>query len=259
MADSSSSPESPSYLHIFLSFLKLGLTAFGGPAMVAYIGNLAVDKRGWLDRASFADGVALCQVLPGATAMQAAAYVGLRMRGVAGAAASYIAFGLPAFCLMLVLSAIYVKTHQLAVAISVFAGLQVVVVALVATAILSFGRTAIDSWRAVAIAMTATLLFLLRVHPVFVILLAAILGIMIIPDAVPAAYVSCPRLPATTKTVLAIIALAATACGVLFIVRPDLFSLAAVMIQVDLLAFGGGWIHLSSAYVPPGSRVAGLA
>jgi chromate transporter len=236
--------QQPSYLQIFLAFLKLGLTAFGGPAMVAYIGKLAVDERRWVDKASFADGVALCQGLPGATAMQVAAYVGLRMRGVAGALASYIGFGLPAFCLMLVLSAIYVQTHQLAIALSIFAGLQVLVVALIATAILSFGRTTITSGKAVTIVTTATVLFLLRVHPVFVILLAAVLGVIFMPNAIPETSASYRRLPATAKIVLAIIILAAGTCGGLFLVRPDLFSLIAAMIQVDLLAFGGGYSSL---------------
>ena len=63
---------------VFVAFLRLGLTAFGGPAMVAYIGDLSVKRKGWISQNSFKDGVALCQSIPGATAMQAAAYVRLR-------------------------------------------------------------------------------------------------------------------------------------------------------------------------------------
>ena len=70
---------------LFLAFQRLGLTAFGGPAMVAYIRDLAVGKKHWLSQECFADGTALCQSIPGATAMQTAAYVGLRVRGIAGA------------------------------------------------------------------------------------------------------------------------------------------------------------------------------
>ena len=66
---------------IFSAFLRLGLTAFGGPAMVAYIRDLAVKKTQWLSQESFEDGAALCQSIPGATAMQTAAYVGLRAGG----------------------------------------------------------------------------------------------------------------------------------------------------------------------------------
>ena len=53
----------PSLSHLFLSFLKLGATAFGGPAMIPYIGNMAVERRQWLDGQTFCDGVALCQTM----------------------------------------------------------------------------------------------------------------------------------------------------------------------------------------------------
>ncbi len=75
----------PSIVQLFTSFLRLGVTAFGGPSMIAYIRAMAVEKKRWLDAQTFSDGVALCQMIPGATAMQAAAYVGLKTRGVAGA------------------------------------------------------------------------------------------------------------------------------------------------------------------------------
>ena len=63
-------PEEPSVIKIFLSFLRLGLTAFGGPAMVAYIKKMAVDREHWIDEESFRGGVSFCQMVPGATAMQ---------------------------------------------------------------------------------------------------------------------------------------------------------------------------------------------
>lgn len=79
--------------------------------MVAYIRKMVVEEKKWLDEASFRDGVALCQTVPGATAMQTCAYVGLKVRGVAGAAASFIGFGLPGFFIMMILSALmYVHT-----------------------------------------------------------------------------------------------------------------------------------------------------
>ncbi len=57
--------------------------------MVAYIGELAVKRKGWLDEETFEEGVALAQAVPGATAMQTAAYTGLRAAGIPGALASY--------------------------------------------------------------------------------------------------------------------------------------------------------------------------
>ena len=86
----------PSLIKLFLSFLALGSYAFGGPAMVVYIRDLAVRRNKWLDEDTFKNGVMLCQSVPGAIAMQTAAYVGLKTRGTAGAILSYLGFGLPA-------------------------------------------------------------------------------------------------------------------------------------------------------------------
>ena len=77
--------QGPSLRLLFIAFLRMGITAFGGPAMIAYIRKMAVGQKKWLDQESFQDGVALCQTIPGATAMQMAAYVGLKARGVPGA------------------------------------------------------------------------------------------------------------------------------------------------------------------------------
>ena len=154
--------QSPSLSHLFISFLRLGATAFGGPAMIAYIRKMAVEKKHWLDDQSARDGVALCQTIPGATAMQMSAYVGFRARGVGGAAASFIGFGLPAFLFMMILSALYAQTHTLPAVVSAFNGLQAIVVALVANATLSFGRTSIKNWRNVINALIAAGLFWIK-------------------------------------------------------------------------------------------------
>src|SRR5450759_2146551 len=121
----------PSIRQLFTSFLRLGLTAFGGPSMIVYIRKMAVEKKHWLDAETFSDGVALCQTIPGATAMQTAAYVGLKTRGVIGASASFIGFGLPAFLLMMTFAALYTKTHNLLIVISAFSGLQAIIVAII--------------------------------------------------------------------------------------------------------------------------------
>jgi chromate transporter len=111
---------------IFTVFLKLGVRSFGGPAMIAHIRELAVEKKKWLSDTTFKNGVAFCQMIPGASAMQTAAYVGLKMRGTAGAAMSFIGFGLPAFILMMIFSILYQKYHDFTKVISIFTGLQAI-------------------------------------------------------------------------------------------------------------------------------------
>ena len=234
--------ENPSLMSLFFSFLKLGATAFGGPAMVPFIGKMAVEQRKWLDGGSFRDGVALCQMIPGATAMQVSAYVGFKVRGVAGAAASFIGFGLPAFLLMVGLSAFYVRSQKLPSVVSVFNGLQTIVVAIVANATLSFGRTSLKSLRDGMIAVIAAVMLALKVSPILVILSAALLGLVLSRKN------SQPDLSARPETELGstgpflIIASAGLfLLAVLFFWERKLFDLAVIMLRIDLFAFGGGF------------------
>ncbi len=104
----------PSLGALAAQFFTLGLSAFGGPAMIRHIRRVAAAERGWLDAAAFDDGVALCQMIPGATAMQAAAYVGFRLRGYLGAAAAFVPFALPAFFIMTLFGAFYERLNACA-------------------------------------------------------------------------------------------------------------------------------------------------
>jgi chromate transporter len=225
---------------LFLKFLRLGLTAFGGPAMVIYIRRLAVEKEHWLEERQFDDGVALCQTVPGATAMQTAAYVGLSARGVAGAAASFIGFGLPAFVLMTVLAALYTRAQDLPAVVAAFKGLGAIIVAIVANATVSFGRRTLQGWRPVVIAGSAAVWFRWGGHPFLIIAFCGLLGLMLIQPI--------PSVPRAMKgnrqfgrSALMILAAAVLGLIVLFVTDRQLFSLAAVMSRIDLFAFGGGY------------------
>jgi len=232
----------PSLTQLFLAFLKLGVTAFGGPAMVPYIGKLAVEQRRWLDANTFRDGIALCQTIPGATAMQTAAYVGFRARGVSGAAVSFIGFGLPAFVLMVGLSAFYARSHNLAPVISVFNGLQTIVVAIVANATVSFGKASLKGFSDVVIATIAAAMFGSRWSPILVILLAALMGLLLYKNDTPAkSSVSSDRQSSSAKPFLSVASVAALAFVLLSLFERRLFDLAAIMFRIDLFAFGGGF------------------
>jgi chromate transporter len=239
-----SESEKPTLASIFFAFFRLGLTAFGGPAMVAYIRKMAVVQKGWLDSGVFDDGVALCQAIPGATAMQVTAYTGLRIRGVAGAFAAFVGFGLPAFLLMMAVSALYVSASSLPPVKALFLALQAIVVALVAYATVSFGRTSLKHWIHVLIAGIAAVLFIAGVHPIVVIVLAALLGIIILPKPDKKQETPVASLPRPEKSFLILLAVAAAFFVVLYFLQSDLFTLATTMARIDLFAFGGGFAAL---------------
>jgi chromate transporter len=233
----------PSLRELFASFLRLGATSFGGPSMVVYIRKLTVEKKQWLDTEVFGAGVALCQMIPGATAMQAAAYVGLKTRGVPGAAASFVGFGLPAFVLMMVLAAVYTRTRDLALVVSVFGGLQAIIVAIIANAALSFGRAILKKWSAAAVALAAAAMFGLKVNPILVILLSGAAGFaMSGPNPPDSRGSQSPQHGRrNTKPLLFILFGSATGLLLLYFFDRALFHLAALTLRIDLFAFGGAY------------------
>lgn len=231
---------------LFGSFLRLGITAFGGPAMVATIRTLAVEKKSWLSPREFQRGVALCQVIPGATAMQAAAYVGLRAAGPAGALAAFAGFGLPAAVMMLALSAAYSMTHETVTVAGVLHGLHAIVVALVANAAVSFGRSSLHGWRDWLLAGAAALFLVAGCHPILAIAGAALAGALLHradrdPHVATAAETS---LPGTWRFVAFLVTLFAASLVALYFIDEKLFALATVLARVDLFAFGGGFASL---------------
>jgi len=242
---------SPSLPRLFASFLRLGMTAFGGPAMVAYIRKMAVERNQWLDEATFQDGVALCQTIPGATAMQTAAYVGLRSRGLPGATVCFVGFGLPAFCFMAILSAFYARTHDLPLVLAIFQGLRAITVAIIANATLTFAKRSVAGLANLITAALAAAMFALKVNPMVVILLAALLGLIVYLQR------SGPKPQVTDESSLQVrarwrvtrLALAVAAMFALqFIASRGLFDLATLMFRIDLFAFGGGFASVPLMY-----------
>jgi chromate transporter len=236
-------PIPPTLPRLFLAFLRLGATAFGGPAMVAHIKALAVDTERWMGAAEFADGVALCQAVPGATAMQTAAYVGLQVRGFWGGLAAYVGFATPAFCLMLLLTSVYLSAQTLPATIAVFGGLKAVVVALIASAACTFALSSIRNWRAAAIAGGAALALTWRVHPIVVIAACGVAGAwgLHVPGR-PLAGRDDRRGPDPwLRPTLALAGGVLGAVAILYFLDRGLYELAVTMIRVDLAAFGGGY------------------
>jgi chromate transporter len=232
----------PSLLFLFASFLRMGLTAFGGPAMIAYIRKRVVGEKKWLDPESFQDGVALCQAIPGATVMQMAAYIGLKLRGVRGAIIAFLGFGLPAFILMTALSMAYSRTHSLPAVTSVFNGLQVVIVAVMANATVAFGRTSLTHWKDAIIAVVAAGLFGFTANPVFIVALSALLGVLLNsgPHAARNAVHAGQKKPTTLSLSILLVVFGASYV-LLFMLSKELFQLAILMSKIDLLAFGGAF------------------
>lgn len=125
---------------IFLIFLRLGLTSFGGPtAHLGYFRAEFVTRRQWLSEHGYADLVALCQFLPGPASSQVGIALGLSRAGYSGALAAWAGFTLPS-ALALILLAQGLSTYGETIPPGVLHGLKVVAVAVVAQTVWGMAR-----------------------------------------------------------------------------------------------------------------------
>ena len=114
-------------------FLRLGALGFGGPiALVGYMQRDLVERRGWVSKEEFADGLAFAQLAPGPLAAQLAIYLGWVRHGFLGATLAGVAFVAPSFLIVVVLSALYVRFGGLAWIRGAFYGIAAAVIAVIA-------------------------------------------------------------------------------------------------------------------------------
>lgn len=133
---------------VFLIFLRLGLTSFGGPvAHLGYFRDEFVTRRKWLTDRSYADLVALCQFLPGPASSQVGIALGLSRSGYTGALAAWAGFTLPS-AIALILFALGITSYGDQVPSGVLHGLKVAAVAVVAQAVWGMGKNLCPELRA---------------------------------------------------------------------------------------------------------------
>ena len=154
----------------------LGLTSYGGPAMVGYVREVVVERRRWVGPKEFEEGLALCQTIPGATLTQVVSYVGLLLRGPVGAAAAAGCFILPGTLLVLILSALYFHWQTLPLVQTLSRGVAAVVVAILAHSCLRLGRTILRTFSSLTVAVAACLAYLAGLNAFLVIVGAAGIG-----------------------------------------------------------------------------------
>jgi chromate transporter len=107
------------------SFLRLGATSFGG-GTTGWTYREIVERRGWISEEGFVQALTIAQVMPGANAVNLAVYLGMQMRGWAGASVAGFGMVTPAFVLILVLAGVYSQLHGYPQAKIVLTGLACV-------------------------------------------------------------------------------------------------------------------------------------
>lgn len=154
-----------------VTFLRLGLTAFGGPA--AHIGLMReafVRRRGWLDDATFLDLFGLSNLIPGPTSTELAMHIGHRRAGWAGFLVAGFGFIAPAVIIVLALAWAYVTFGSRPEATAVLAGIAPVVIAIVANAGIVLGRAALRTRPLVAVTTAVVIGSLLGLSEILLLL-----------------------------------------------------------------------------------------
>jgi chromate transporter len=235
---------------VFLIFLRLGLTSFGGPiAHLGYFRDEFVTRRRWLSDRSYADLVALCQFLPGPASSQVGIALGLSRSGYAGALAAWVGFSLPS-AVALILFALSISNYGNDISPGALHGLKVVAVAVVAQAVWGMARNLCTDVPRVTIMAIATCVVLLVPSSwgqIGVIIAAAITGLLLFKPTQDGAH---DPLPITISHRAGVIGL--TLFFALLFGLPVLAQLmpSQSMVMVDAffragsLVFGGGHVVL---------------
>ena len=142
---------------VFLAFLRLGLTSFGGPvAHLGYFRTEFVLRRKWLDESAYADIVALCQFLPGPASSQTGMALGILRAGLPGALAAWIGFTTPSAVAMVLFAYGVSEVGDLSRAAWLH-GLKIVAVAVVAQAVWGMARSLAPDRERASLAVAAAL------------------------------------------------------------------------------------------------------
>ncbi|MBT1681085.1 chromate efflux transporter [Curtobacterium aurantiacum] len=250
-------PLRSSVTSVFLVFLRLGLTSFGGPvAHLGYFREAFVVRRRWLSDDAYADLVALCQFLPGPASSQVGMALGLQRAGLLGLLAAWCGFTLPSAVLLVAFALLVSGAPDLAGA-GWLLGLQAAAAAVVAQAVLGMARTLTPDRRRATIAAAAAITVLLVPGPgpqVAVIAVCGVVGAVWLSrvvgpvDEVAGTEDASSQLAVRLPRWVAVSALAAFA--VLLVVAPIAASgtgavrLFGVFAQAGSLVFGGGHVVL---------------
>jgi chromate transporter len=223
-------------------FLRLGLTAFGGPAAhLARMQSEAVERRGWISREGFLDLVGVCNLLPGPGSTQVAMALGFVRAGWLGLLVAGTCFILPAALSTLALAWLYCHFGGLGVAHHLLYGVKPVMLAILLHATGNLGRTGLRTWKLAALAVLALTAALLGLPPLGVLLACG-------GGCLAAVWLSRRPTGASQAGGLAMLATGLSPAKAGLAVSPALLGLlpvALVFLKLGLSVFGSGYVLLA--------------
>ncbi|MHB1346279.1 MAG: chromate efflux transporter [Candidatus Humimicrobiaceae bacterium] len=176
---STESPVLRKIFSFFTFFFKIGLMAYGGPAMLGFIKKEIVFKRKLITEDDFNDGIALVSVIPGATNSQMVAYIGYKLKKGRGSLIAFTAFILPAFMEMLVFTIIYKNTGNVGIFLQIFNALEAVITAILLNTVILFGSKIIKEWRLDILALITLAMLVFKFNILIILLIVIVLTFLL--------------------------------------------------------------------------------
>jgi chromate transporter len=246
-AESAAFSERVSLLRLFLIFLRIGVTTWGGFMTFIAVVSKSLIARGLATEEDITDSILVAQVLPGPVAVDMTVAVGYRLRGIPGAAVCWLGSVLPSFIVVTSLSMLYLNYGTLPAVDRIFKGFPAAMVAIVAVAAFEMGKKQVKlpAQLAVAIGACAAIVLQSAFFPgawwvtLAVVFVSGFVGWLLFKTPAapkPAAAANGPRLPGFLPPVLAFVLPAATPGLVV-----KIFATFAVM-SVSL--FGSGYVFI---------------
>lgn len=235
---------------IFLIFLRLGLTSFGGPvAHLGYFRQEFVSRRGWLSEAAYAELIAIAQFMPGAASSKVGMAIGLSQAGYRGALAAWLGFTLPSAGLLMAFALGLVGQGD-SLASGALHGLKIVATAIVAQAVWGMARSLCpDTPRRVLMMVAAVVALLVPgvAGQLAVIVGAGLLGVALLDAKAQNLADALPIAISRRAGALWLALFASLLVGLpllAHVVDSPLLSLFEVFYRAGSLVFGGGHVML---------------
>lgn len=170
-------------LELFWTLFKIGALTFGGGYAMLPLIQAEVERHGWMDAESLVNFIAVSESTPGPFAVNISTYVGIERAGLSGAACATLGVVLPSFVIILLVARFFDQFRSSRVVRGCMSGLKPAVIGMIATAVLSVGKTVfwpfdpVQTLCSLGIFAISMVLVMRKKHPIVIILLSAALGI----------------------------------------------------------------------------------
>lgn len=169
-------------LNLFLAFLKVGSFSFGGAySLIPLIEKEVVRNHQWLSQDEFLKVLGMVEIFPGAISIKFATYTGFKSAGILGAVVANLGNLFTPALLILFFTYIYSFYEKNTLVTKAFDGIKYVVIGMIAAIMYQYAVKNGNNWQEIILILIgAALIILFKLHPAYIVIIAAVIGILIL-------------------------------------------------------------------------------